>query len=60
MNAALCMRPTIEPHTLPDGRMYDQCKACAQISPLDDDGAWAAAHRGEAAAANCVIGERAS
>jgi hypothetical protein len=49
---ALCMRPTIEPHKLRDGRTYDQCKGCGQISPLGDDGTWAAAHRGEANAAN--------
>ena len=38
-----------------DGRTYEQCRSCRQISPLDDGGAWAAAHRNEAAAADQAI-----
>ena len=53
--SAVCSRPAIEPHVMRDGRTYEQCRSCRQISPLDDDGAWAAAHRNEAAAADQAI-----
>jgi hypothetical protein len=56
--SALCTRPAIEPHTLRDGRTYDQCRSCRQISPLGDPGDWSERHRHEAVAENQAIERR--
>lgn len=56
---AACSRPVITTIVLRDGRKVDRCETCLRPGPPDDDGAWAASHRGDAVAANVEIGDRA-